>query len=239
MKNEFANRQNMHLAVLALLADPAHQPIWKDKKPVLFTTRAAALAPKVNALTGLISGQQADTTGHASDKEREEQELEDCAHEIGETLAGWFEDHGRGADAAPIDLALSTWQGLRDVELLAKAKLLHSKLTAALATDAAALVEYGLTAADATLLAKETADYEQLLATPAAAISGRKALTLALRPSFGEVTELLVKMDRLVLRFRTTEPGTRFAAAWKAARQIRDLGQSSPEKQNNPTPPVS
>lgn len=239
MKNEFANRQNMHLTVLALLADPALQPAWRDNNPVLFTTRAAALGPKVDALTQLISGQQADTTGHASDKEREEQELEDCAHEIGETLAGWFEDQGREADAAAIDLALSTWQGLRDVELLAKAKLLHGKLTAALATDAAALFEYGLDDADATLLAKETTDYEKLVAAPAAAISGRKALTITLRPSFREVTALLVKMDRLVLRFRKTEPGTRFAAAWKAARSIHELGQSAPKKQDRPTPQVS
>ncbi len=236
MKDEFANRQNMHLAVLALLADPAHQPAWKDKVPVLFTTRAAALGLKVNALTGLISGQQADTTGHAGDKEREEQELEDCAHEIGETLAGWFEDQGREAEAAPIDLALSTWQGLRDVDLIAKAQLLHGKLTAALATDAAALVEYGLDAADATLLAKETADYEKLVATPVAAISRRKALTQALRPSFREVSELLGKMDRLVLRFRKTEPGARFAEAWKNARLVRDLGQAATAEPAAPTP---
>jgi len=239
MKNEFANRQNMHLAVLALLAllaDPAYQPVWKDKNPVLFTTRAAALGLKVNALTGLISGQQTDTTGHAADKDREDQELEDCAHEIGEALAGWFEDQGREADAAPIDLALSTWQSLRDVGLIAKAKLLHEKLTAALATDAAALVEYGLDAADATLLAKETADYEKLVATPAAAISGRKALTIALRPSFSEVSRLLAKMDRLVLRFRKTEPGARFAAAWKAARIVRDLGEAAPAEPAAPTP---
>ena len=62
---------------------------------------------------------------------------------------------------------------------------------------------------------------------------------LALRPSFGEVTALLGKMDRLVLRFRTTEPGTRFATAWKAARTIRDLGQSDPEKQDSLTSPIS
>jgi hypothetical protein len=236
MKNEFANRQNMNLALLALLADPTHQPAWKDQKPVLFTTRAAALAPKVNALTGLISGQQTDTTGHADDKEREEQELEDCAHEIGETLAGWFEDQGREADAVPIDLALSSWQSLRDVELVAKAQLLHGKLTATLATDAAALVEYGLDAADATLLAKETDDYEKLVAAPAAAISGRKALTKALRPSFSEVSALIGKMDRLVLRFRNTEPGARFAEAWKAARIVRDLGGSAPAEPEPPTP---
>ena len=153
-----------------------------------------------------------------------------------ETLAAWFEDQGREADAAPIDLSLSAWQRLRDTELIAKAKLLHQKLTAALATDAAALADYGLDAADATLLAKETTDYEKLIANPAAAISGRKALTLALRPKFREIGHLLGKMDRLVLRFRKTEAGTRFAEAWKAARIIRDLGMAGPAE---PTPPIA
>jgi hypothetical protein len=236
MKNEFANRQNMHLAVLALLADPAYQKTWKNQNPALFTTRATALEAKVNALTTLISGQQTDTTGYAADKEREEAELEECAHEIGEALAAWFEDQGRLADAAPIDLALSSWQSLRDVDLVAKAKLLHGKLTATLATDAAALVEYGLDPADATLLAKEIADFEALLAAPAAAISGKKALTQVLRPSFREVNELLGKMDRLVLRFRKTEAGTRFASVWKTARIIRDLGEAA-EKAPTPAKP--
>jgi hypothetical protein len=228
MKNEFANRQNMHLAVLALLAHPTHEPVWKGKKPLIFTTRVAELEPKVNALTDLISGQQADTSGHAADKEREEEELEDIAHEISEILAGWFSDQGREADAAQIALSLSAWQRLRDTELIAKARLLHGKLTAALATDAAALLEYGLDAADADQLSKETTDFEKLVAAPAAAISGRKALTKVLRPNFREVSELLAKMDALVLRFRKTEAGARFAEAWNAARLVRDLGKSAP-----------
>jgi hypothetical protein len=39
---------------------------------------------------------------------------------------------------------------------------------------------------------------------------------------------LLKKMDRLVLRFRRTEPGAAFAGAWSASRIIRDLGGSAP-----------
>jgi hypothetical protein len=239
MINEFANRQNMHLAVLALLADPAHQPVWQNKAPVIFSTRAAVLGPKVTALTDLIAAQQAATDGFAADKAREEEELENIAHEISEALADWFEDQGKQAEAATIDLSLSTWQGLRDADLLGKAKLLHQKLSAALISDATALADYGLDEADATLLAKETSDYETLIANPAAAISGRKALTAALRPKFREVAELLTKMDRVVLRFRKTEAGANFAAAWKNARIIRDLGGSAPATPASPTTPAA
>jgi hypothetical protein len=192
----------------------------------------------VTALTDLISSQQADITGHAADKAREQQELETIAHEIGEALAGWFEDLGRRADAASIDLSLSAWQRLRDAELLAKGRLLHQSLTAALAEDAAGLADYGLDATDATLLAKETADFEAIIADPAAAAANRKSFTGILRPRFREVGDHLAKMDRLVLRFRNSEAGQHFANVWSAARSIRDLGTSAPAAPA-PTPPAS
>jgi hypothetical protein len=227
MKNEFANRQNMHLTVLKLIDTAEFESAWKDQKPTAFTTRAAQFRPLVHALTDLIAGQQSATTGHAETKVREEQELETLAHEIGQTLADWYEENGREGDSAQIDLSLSAWQRLRDTELIAKARLLHDKLSAALASDAEALADYDLTAADATLLAKETADFENVTADPSAAISRRRALTLALRPKFAEISGLLKKMDRLVLRFRRTEPGAAFAAAWSASRIVRDLGSAA------------
>jgi hypothetical protein len=239
MQNEYANRQNMHLTVLTLLGTTEFQPVWKNKKPAAFTARAAEFEAKVGALAALISSQQADTTGYAEDKAREELELESAAHEIGQALAGWFEDQGRMADAAQVDLSLSAWQRLRDTELVAKARLLHQKLTDAIAADAAALADYGLDATDAAALAKETADFEAIIANPAAAISSRRALTLSLRPKFREVGELLAKMDRLVLRFRSDEAGNRFAEAWQAARTIRDLGQAAPATPTSPTPPTA
>jgi hypothetical protein len=80
-------------------------------------------------LTGLIASQTADTTGHAADKEREEEELETAAHEVSEALADWYETQGHLADANALSLSLSGWQRLRDVELLAHAKKLRSSLT--------------------------------------------------------------------------------------------------------------
>ena len=236
MQNEYANRQNMHLTVLTLLDTPQYQAAWNDQKPLPFTARAAELRPLVAGLTNLISGQQTATTGYAETKEREEQELETLAHELGQTLADWYEENGHEGDAAQVDLSLSAWQRLRDTELIAKAKLLHQKLTAALAESPTALAGYDLTPADATLLAKETADFEKIVADPAAAISRRHALTVTLRPKFAEVARLLKKMDRLVLRFRRTEPGAAFANAWTASRTIRDLGTSASTELKPATP---
>jgi hypothetical protein len=228
MINEFANRQNMHLAVQRLLSSAEFKPVWLDQPPVAFTALVGQLAVKVNDLTVLIASQQAATTGFAEDKAREEQELESIAHEISQALAGWFESVNRQADAARIDLTLSAWQRMRDTELIAKARLLHQDLNSALATNAAELADYGLELNDAIALAKETADFETIIASPAAAISGRKALTNTLRPKFREVGELLGRMDRLVLRFRKTADGKRFADTWQATRIIRDLGQAAP-----------
>ena len=213
MQDRYANRQNMHLTILKLLDNLGFEAAWKDQKPTTFTARATQLRLLVPGLTDLIAAQQAATTGYAETKDREEQELETLAHETGQALADWYEENGREGDSAQIDLSLSAWERLRDTELIAKAHLLHQKLTAALAENPTELAEHDLTEADATLLAKELGDFEKITADPSAAISRRRALTLALRPRFQEVGALLKKMDRLVLRFRRSEPGPAFAAA--------------------------
>lgn len=236
MKDEFSNRQNMHLTLGELLDLTEYHPVWKDQPPVVFTSRVTAFRSMVDALGLLIGRQQSATTGHAEDKEREEAELENTAYEISQTLAGWFEANGRNADAAQIDLSLTAWQKLRDTDLIGKAKLLETLLAAALADHAASLAEYDLTPADAVALAQEIKGFEDLVAAPSAAISRRRALTTALRPDFRKVSEILEELDRLVLRFRRTEPGARFAEAWQAARIVRDLGRGAGE---TPPPPAA
>ena len=228
MQNEYADRQNMHLTILNLLDTPLYQSAWKNQNPTAFTTRASEYRPMVHALTDLIAAQQTTTTGHSEAKAREEQELENLCHEIGQTLADWYEENGREGDSAQIDLSLSTWQRLRDTELIAKARLLHQKLTAALDSSDPSLAEHDLTPADATHLAAELADFELITADPSAAISRRHSFTVALRPKFLEVSQHLKKMDRLVLRFRRTEAGATFANVWAASRIVRDLGSSAP-----------
>lgn len=237
MKNEFANRQNMHLTVLSLLDDATYQPVWQDQPPLAFTRKAGDFRAKVQEISAIIATQQADITGRAEQKEREEDELETIAHSTGQALADYFLDLGRESDAAEIDLSPSAWGRLRDAELIAKARLLQQKLDAALAADAPALAEYGLLPTDSAALAKEADDYAAIIAAPSTAISIRRAHTIALRPTFREANAILDSLDRLVLRFAPRPDGPRFLDAYTAARVIRDLGsRSTPPTEDTPPP---
>ncbi len=234
MRDEFANRHAMHLTVLNLLEKPESKAIWEDNNPLKFTEKAGDFRTKTTALTATIAEQTNIITGQAEEKDREEDELEVIAQEYGSVFAEYLSDQGREGEAAEFELPLSRWQGLRDTALLAKATLLKTRLTAALAADAPGLTEYGISPADLVLYTKELTDYEKVIQNPSGAIATRKALTAALRPDFREVLNILLSMDRLVLRFRTTPEGKAFAANWKTARTVRDLGSNNPD----PEPPT-
>lgn len=235
MKDEFANRQAMHLTVIELLDNPLHKTAWENQTPTMFTDRSGSLRQQVTELTTFISRQEAELTGRAEQKDREENELEKLAHEIGQALSVFLEDNQREGEAAEIDLSLNAWSRLRDAALLAKANLLKDRLRAILDTEALPLLaQYGITEQDHTDLTTEIADYAGVIASPSGGIATRKALTAALRPAFREVSATLKAMDRLVLRFRNSAPGTAFADNWKTARVIRNLGANSPE----PVPPT-
>lgn len=76
MKDEFANRQSMHLTVIELLENPAHKPAWENLKPTAFTDKSLLLRTQVSGLTDLIARQEANLLGRAEQKDREETELE-------------------------------------------------------------------------------------------------------------------------------------------------------------------
>ena len=236
MKDEFANRQAMHLTVIGLLDNPLHTPVWNNQNPIAFTDKSLVLRAKVSALTPFIAQQEASIRGRAEQKDREETEIETIAHEIGQAYAAFLEDNNREDEAAEIDLSLSAWRRLLDTALLAKATLLETRLTAALLSSPGPLLPYGLEPADLTKLTAEIVDYRNVIASPSGGIATRKALTAALRPSFREVSVILKSMDRLVLRFRSTVPGKAFADNWKTARVVRDLGSNTPDEPEPPTP---
>jgi hypothetical protein len=86
MISEFANRQNMSLAVQHLLSSTEFKPVLVDQQPVAFTALVVQLAVKVNELAVLSASQYATNTCIADDKARQEQELESITHEISQAL---------------------------------------------------------------------------------------------------------------------------------------------------------
>ena len=87
---------------------------------------AAARAARMPVTT------QGARTGITAEKDREETELEDAAHVLGQALALWFAANNREDEAAQVDFPISSWRQLRDQRLLTRSQLVID-LAAALA----------------------------------------------------------------------------------------------------------
>jgi hypothetical protein len=238
MNDQFLDRLAMHRTVLETLNKPEHKAVWQAAPPPIFGTKVATLQTKVGKLAELVTKHQTELTGIAEQKLIEEKELEDAAHEIGSSLAAYFEDQNQLDKAAEVELSRSGWRKLRDEQLLARAKTVSQRLGEELAGNGATLAPYALAAADKTALEKEIADYEKIIRSPQTAISGRRAITLSLRPHFREVSELLSSLDKLVLRFGNTEAGQAFVSAFQSARIVRESGGNPGPETTPPTPVV-
>lgn len=239
MQDEFVNRLGMFRTSLGTLDRPDYKPIWQDQPPVIFTTKVAAAQQAVDDLAEFGRQQEAATTGATEQKQVEEAELEQQAYVFGSVLAICLRDLGDNENAAKVDLTLSGWRGLRDQQLLEKARLAH-QLGAAVAggPDAATAAAYGITPEALASLKQETDDYEAVISAPQQAIAERKARTRQLRQRFNAVEDQFEVLDRLIELFRGTPAGRDMIAAWQAARVIRDLGHgpSSPEAEEpNPS----
>ena len=227
MKDEFSNRLTMFKTARDLLNLPERKPVWLNVNPTIFTTKVAALDPAITALEAYCQAHGVDITGAALDKDREETDVENLAHQIGRLLVQYFRDQEDETNAATCELSLSQWRGLRDVALIQKAREIHQlAVTAA----AAGGPDYGITSTLASLLDGEIGEYEIVITKPQTSIAQRKALTLGLRAEFKKVEAKFESIDDLILAYNTTEAGRSLIAAYKAARIIRDAG-------HGPTPP--
>ncbi|MCA9219206.1 MAG: hypothetical protein KDA71_02700 [Planctomycetales bacterium] len=177
-------------------------------------------------------------------------------------MSEYYLDRHQEALAAQVDFPPSSWQLLRDEQLIARSQTVLNRLQEALASDgsptsgdgigtttvteaptndppvaaAAPLADYGLTAASAAALEKELQDYVAIVSAPQTSTAGRAAMTKMLRERFIDIARHLERMDKLIDAFRTTPAGVAFAESWTAARNIYDRshGPSTP-----PTDPPS
>ncbi|MEM7010242.1 MAG: hypothetical protein AAF585_02060, partial [Verrucomicrobiota bacterium] len=176
-------------------------------------------------LADLAARQSAPITGHAIDKDREETDLENEAHQLGRGLVGFAQDQENEALAAKYDLPISSWRAMRDEALLQRARLLESDAGDLVAgPDSAAAEEYGVTATAVADLKEAADDFEALIVAPQDAIADRSALTAALRPKSRETRAKFDELEDFLPQFKGTPTGDEFVAAFLASTQIIDRG---------------
>jgi len=135
---------NRSLGVLDLAE---HVALWKDKAPMVFTTKKAEADSMTAALAEAAKKQEAGLGGVAEEKDREEAELEDMAFVVAQALLSWFNDQKQETEAAEVDFSKSAWQGLRDQQLLTKSQRVIDLATAVTSGPKAAdAADYGITA---------------------------------------------------------------------------------------------
>jgi hypothetical protein len=101
--------------------------------------------------------------------------------------------------------------------------------------NAAALVDYGVQAADLTDLDTLVTAYENILEAPRTAIGERSSARIQLEELFDTADSILKdQLDKLMEIFKSTAPD--FYNQYKSARVIVDLGRRSADS-DEPTPP--
>jgi hypothetical protein len=244
MNDQYLDRLAMRCTVLDSLSRPEYWPVWQGQPPLVFEEKVEGLRAKVAGLAGLVIDHETNWGGITEEKQSEEKELEDAAYEIGSALSAFFGDRNAADKAREVELSRSGWRKLRDEQLLARARTVLLRLAEEPSAQSGDLAHYGLTPEDRSAEAKEIGDYEAVMHAPTTAISGRKAITQALRPHFREVSDLLNSRDKLVLRFNATADGQAFIRAYQSARIIRDSGGSpgasaTAKRSGTPKPAVS
>ncbi|MBL9131653.1 MAG: hypothetical protein JNG86_10665 [Verrucomicrobiaceae bacterium] len=233
MNDFYLNRLNMGRKVYACLDNPLHVPLWEGQPPLRLTNAIAEGRVMLAGLENLAKQQGLDPTGSATDKAREEKELEDAAHELGRLVVNACRDAGDEAGAATFDLPISGWRRMRDETLLQTARSLEAKAGQIATTPKGA--EYNITPAAVAALKKEADDYAALIVAPDDAIGGRAAVTKKIRPAFAAFEAKLQVIDDLILPLRRTEAGALFVAKYQEARTINDRGRR-PDKDETPPP---
>jgi hypothetical protein len=225
---------NRSLGVLDLAE---HVAIWKDQAPVIFTTKKAEAASMTEALEDAAKRQEAGLTGVTVEKDREETELEDAAFLLAQALLNWFNDQKQESEAAEVDFAKSSWQGLRDQQLLTKShRVIELAKAVTEGTKAADAVQYGITPEAVTELTKERKDYDGIVNEPGVMQSLRKALTKGMRPAFALVEKKFKELDGLILQHGKTDAGKGMIATWKGARLQKGLNGDDEAKAKTAQP---
>lgn len=178
----------------------------------LFRTKIAAILSAAQQDASVI-------TGITADKNVSKEELCSKAAELASVAFAYASTVGSNALKNEVDFSYSKLFKLRDDLLAPNCQNIHDRV----AGNAAALADYGVTAAMTTELQQLIDRYSADAPKPRTAMSSRKATTAALVTLFEELDDVLKnRLDKIIVLFEKTHPD--FAAAYGTARRIIEQG---------------
>ena len=221
------NVTEMTSTVAAYMAKPVNSALWSSN--VAISATMTEINGDLTTLAGLGVKQESPTTGAAVDKATLRFDYENEILRIAGQLAALGAATNNGDLEAKSDLSMATLDKQSADVLAATATRISGLVTANLA----ALVNYGITAADATGLDTLTTQFQAIKTKPREAVVDKKKETDQVQPLITSLLSTLRRrLDRQMLAYKQTQP--EFYAGYLGARVIVDRGAPAKKK---PTPP--
>ena len=224
------NRLAMCLAVLGVMQK--YNSLWSVMTAMAdMVTRLQDLTTSIQEASGV---QGSPLTGIAGGKRRKRIEMTNQTLAIAGDLHALAVKNGNTAMQAKCDIQPTDLNRLGDTEVAPRCQEIRDLAN----TNAAALVAFGVTAADITALQTAIDDYKALMTKPREAVVARKGVTTDIGDTEDAATELLeTELDKSMKKFETKNAD--FFGEYKNARMIIDLGAPTSEKKPpKPAPPA-
>lgn len=188
------NKMSMAYAVAQVLDENA--AIWNGV-PAMVNAHSEFKA-NISATEMAVSKQVADITGHAMDKAAAEDSMIAKTLSVAGGVMAMATVNGDNGLAEAMNLSPSELRRYRDSVVAQRCMGVHDAAT----TNAAALVDYGVAAADITDLKTRIDKYVSLIAQPRTKITARKGATAEIGALIRDTMKLLNnRMDRLMQQF--------------------------------------
>jgi hypothetical protein len=227
MNRDQFNRSEMFNTVSAVMQ--SNSTAWSGT-PALVTA-VNDLNGKISAIAAKAGSQQTPITGAAAQKEQARNNVEAKTLEVADAIGAFAAANNDANLGAQVELTASTLDRMPDDALEETAQ----RIAGVAATNATALLPYGVTGDDVEELNNLTVEFHDMKTAPRAAVAGRAAQTETLPDLLTETTSLLRnRLDKLMTKYKRTNPV--FFAAYRSARVIVDRG-SGPAPQKQPAPP--
>ena len=209
-----------------------------DQNNSLWSGRAAFVDAVTRAQDGTstirntIGKQQTPTTGVTEDKEAARADLEDKLVVLADQVSAYAAKSGDHDLGAQVEMTRSSVDRLSESDLLQAAKRVADVANGKLA----ALVDYGVTAAEIAALNNAGTKFENMKGLPRDAVVGRKVATMSLPDAIVSVRSIFRnEIDKMMSAFKKTNPD--FYNGYFSARIIVNRAATRTTKKPETTPP--